>query len=168
MTNNLYRARLLFLLGISSCLSQNLGPIQQGVASFYGGPQVRIRNPWIHKSNHDFITLWQSWVPTRAVRADLRSKLPQDNTSPNVASFGLLSGSCGYGLLQQNQWPYWQATAISAGNIVYSSGNPKGCGACIQATCTSVRLYFPFFELHLMLWIALLWKCHQQLCLNFR
>ena len=62
----------------------------------------------------------------------------QDNTSPYVPSFGLLDGSCGYGELQQDQWPYWQAVAIGPSNSLFTGGNLKGCGACIQAECLTV------------------------------
>ena len=138
MERGFLRRQSLLLIGLSCCLAQNLGPAQQGVASFYGGPQVRIEMKTTSSSLLSLLRpIWKGM--DRALWPDLSSVLPQDNTSPNVASFGLLSGSCGYGLLQQKQWPFWQASAISAGNIVYSSGNPKGCGACIQATCTSVR-----------------------------
>lgn len=72
---------------------------------------------------------------------ELTNNFSQDNTSPDQPSFGVLKGSCGYGLLMRNEWPYWQAAAIAPGNPLYSSGNPKGCGSCIQATCTSVSCF---------------------------
>ena len=44
MTADQLPFRALVLLALSYCCSsQSLGPVQQGVASFYGGPQVEIQ-----------------------------------------------------------------------------------------------------------------------------
>lgn len=46
----------------------------------------------------------------------------------------ILQGSCGYGLLDQSQWPYWSVGALAGGSS-FSSGVGKGCGICLEVTC---------------------------------
>ena len=60
----------------------------------------------------------------------------QDGLTPTTPSGGLLNGACGYGQLSQNQWPFWNVVSLGPNNPVAYKGNKKGCGYCIQATCT--------------------------------
>ncbi|KAK9813252.1 hypothetical protein WJX72_011488 [[Myrmecia] bisecta] len=62
---------------------------------------------------------------------------PADNAAAGtfVPSFGILDGSCGYGQLNQEDWPNWAAASIGPGNPLVASGIKSGCGACIQVTC---------------------------------
>ena len=62
----------------------------------------------------------------------------QDGGNPNVPTYGLVSGSCGYGLQDQNVWPNWYVAAIAPTNPLATGGNQKGCGTCIEVTCTAV------------------------------
>lgn len=41
--------------------------------------------------------------------------------SPYSPSYGTLDGSCGYGLLQQNQYPFWAVAGLATANHYYSN-----------------------------------------------
>ena len=71
-------------------------------------------------------------------KANVRSRLllllttlhgaQQDNTSPYVASFGLLSGSCGYGELYENQARLMLIVLRSrAGRLIWSLKKGSNC-----------------------------------------
>ena len=65
---------------------------------------------------------------------------PQDGDDPSQPSGGLLSGSCGYGELQQTQWPFWAVAAISPSSALYTNATRHpmgGCGACLQIECVN-------------------------------
>lgn len=70
----------------------------------------------------------------------------QDGGNPDVASNGVLDGSCGYGALDRSEWPNWMAAAIGPSNPLTSGGNPGGCGACVEVTCTSVSILTIFIQ----------------------
>jgi len=44
-------------------------------------------------------------------------------------------GSCGYGLLNQDQWPYWTVGALSTSNSFFEAGPLQGCGECFELQC---------------------------------
>lgn len=43
-------------------------------------------------------------------------------------------GSCGYGVLNKNDYPYWSVVGISVNNPAFQSGPVKACG---YAPCTA-------------------------------
>lgn len=61
----------------------------------------------------------------------------QDNMDPQKPSFGVLEGACGYGELQKEAWPYWQAVSLSLSSPIMSqSALPRwACGVCLSITC---------------------------------
>ena len=42
--------------------------------------------------------------------------------NPNQPSFGTLDGSCGYGLLPQNTWPFWSVGALATSSAFFQNG----------------------------------------------
>ncbi|PRW57696.1 hypothetical protein C2E21_3455 [Chlorella sorokiniana] len=63
---------------------------------------------------------------------------PADGQDPHVASGGLVSGSCGYGQLSQQDWPHWAAVAVSPQSFLSANGTRHpllGCGACLELRC---------------------------------
>ncbi|KAI7843723.1 hypothetical protein COHA_002621 [Chlorella ohadii] len=63
---------------------------------------------------------------------------PADGQDPHVASGGLVSGSCGYGQLSQQDWPHWAAVAVSPSSFLSANGTRHpllGCGACLELRC---------------------------------
>lgn len=81
-----------------------------------------------------------SGLPGRASESTwltLLTLLCQDSRDPDEASYGLVEGACGYGLLDRSQWPYWRAVGLGASNPIASEGSPlDGCGTCIRIECT--------------------------------
>ncbi|KAK9869002.1 hypothetical protein WJX84_008231 [Apatococcus fuscideae] len=61
----------------------------------------------------------------------------QDGDSPYSPSYGTSIGSCGYGLLDKSQWPYWSVGALSSSNMFYSEGPINGCGQCFEVQCVN-------------------------------
>ena len=45
-----------------------------------------------------------------------------------------VQGSCGYGLLDMNTWPYWSVAALSTSNHWFLSGPVQGCAT--RHSCT--------------------------------
>ena len=37
-------------------------------------------------------------------------------------------GSCGYGMLDKTEWPYWSVAALSTKSPFYLAGPLRGCG----------------------------------------
>ncbi|KAK9800899.1 hypothetical protein WJX73_008437 [Symbiochloris irregularis] len=66
---------------------------------------------------------------------------PADGMSPYSPSFGTQEGACGYGLLSQQQWPYWSVAALSPSNSFYQAGPSGGCGECFEIQCMSTGEY---------------------------
>lgn len=58
-----------------------------------------------------------------------------DGMDPNSPSYGTAVGSCGYGYLDRNQWPYWSVGALATSNTFYESLPIKGCGICLEIQC---------------------------------
>lgn len=58
-----------------------------------------------------------------------------DGMNPNNPSFGTLEGSCGYGLLSKNTWPFWSVGALATGNSFFKSDPMSGCGECFEVQC---------------------------------
>ena len=44
-------------------------------------------------------------------------------------------GSCGYGLLDKNDWPYWTVGALSTSSSFFEAGPLQGCGECFELQC---------------------------------
>lgn len=68
----------------------------------------------------------------------MRCYVLQEGRDANVASYGLVTGACGFGYLNRSSWPYWNAVAIPRSSPIAQSGlaGKDGCGACIRITCT--------------------------------
>ena len=50
-------------------------------------------------------------------------------------SLSACQGSCGFGVLDKNQWPFWSAGALSTSNQFFLSGPVQGCGMCFEVSC---------------------------------
>ncbi|KAK9839069.1 hypothetical protein WJX74_008724 [Apatococcus lobatus] len=61
----------------------------------------------------------------------------QDGKDPSSPSFGTSIGSCGYGMLDKDAWPYWSVGALSQSNTFYSAGPIHGCGQCFEIQCVN-------------------------------
>ena len=46
----------------------------------------------------------------------------QDGMNPNQPSLGTLDGSCGYGPLPQNIWPFWSVGAVATSSAFFQNG----------------------------------------------
>lgn len=57
-----------------------------------------------------------------------------DGMSPYNPSYGTSVGSCGYGLLDKGEWPYWSVGALAVANSAFG-GPTFGCGSCWRITC---------------------------------
>ncbi|PSC73189.1 barwin-like endoglucanase [Micractinium conductrix] len=63
---------------------------------------------------------------------------PTDGQDPHQPSGGLKAGSCGYGELSQQAWPYWSAIAVGPGHPLAANASRSplgGCGACVELQC---------------------------------
>lgn len=47
---------------------------------------------------------------------------------------GALQGSCGYGVLDKTEWPYWSVAGISVKSPFYIAGPLHACGGALS-TC---------------------------------
>lgn len=63
-----------------------------------------------------------------------------DGMNPQTPSFGTLEGSCGYGRLDPNEWPYWKVAGISV-RLPQHRGPVEGCGSCLELECDDDRCY---------------------------
>ncbi len=52
----------------------------------------------------------------------------------------LLQGSCGFGLLQQNQYPFWRAGALSTSNHFFLNEPQQACGECFEVLLLSMQI----------------------------
>ena len=44
----------------------------------------------------------------------------------------LWQGSCGYGMLDKEKWPFWSVGALATSNMFYQQGPVQGCG-CVTS-----------------------------------
>lgn len=63
-----------------------------------------------------------------------------DGMNPQTPSFGTLEGSCGYGRLDPNEWPYWKVAGISV-HLPQHRGPLEGCGSCLELECDDDRCF---------------------------
>ena len=64
---------------------------------------------------------------------------------PNLAQ-----GSCGYGILSKNSYPFWSVAALSLSNQFSVAGPAKACGQCFEIKCVDIGGQFavrPFLVL---------------------
>ena len=60
----------------------------------------------------------------------------QETSAPVVTwSLSAAQGSCGFGVLDQGQWPYWSVAALSTSNQYFEDGPLQGCGMCFEVQC---------------------------------
>lgn len=50
-------------------------------------------------------------------------------------SLCLPQGSCGFGVLQKDDWPYWTVGALATSNKFFNDGPVEGCGTCFEVQC---------------------------------
>lgn len=58
---------------------------------------------------------------------------------PNNPSFGTKEGSCGYGPIPKNSYPYFSTAALAPSNPYYKADPLHGCGQCFQILCADSR-----------------------------
>lgn len=46
-----------------------------------------------------------------------------------------VQGSCGYGSLNKQAYPFWSVAALSTSNRFYKAGPANGCGECFEIQC---------------------------------
>eukprot|EP00884_Botryococcus_braunii_P022964 jgi/Botrbrau1/9351/Bobra.354_2s0009.1 len=73
---------------------------------------------------------WQNGIATNYGGA-------QDGMDPYSPSFGTKEGSCGYGVLDKEQYPFWSVAALAHSSPFYMAGPVQGCGQCFQIECVN-------------------------------
>ncbi|KAL4440265.1 hypothetical protein ABPG75_003266 [Micractinium tetrahymenae] len=63
----------------------------------------------------------------------------QDGMDPSSPSFGTKDGSCGYGVIPKEQYPYFSTAALSPQNPYFTADDLHGCGQCFQIMCADDR-----------------------------
>eukprot|EP00963_Diacronema_lutheri_P010627 scaffold1132_cov347-Pavlova_lutheri.AAC.3 len=63
-----------------------------------------------------------------------------DGMSPTSYSFGTKEGSCGYGRLDRDEWPYWAVAGLSV-RVPDHGRTVEGCGSCYEVMCDDDRCY---------------------------
>ncbi|EFN54108.1 hypothetical protein CHLNCDRAFT_136257 [Chlorella variabilis] len=63
----------------------------------------------------------------------------QDGMDPSSPSFGTKEGSCGYGVIPKEQYPYFSTAALAPSNKFYKADELHGCGQCFQIQCADSR-----------------------------
>ncbi len=58
---------------------------------------------------------------------------------PSSPSFGTQEGSCGYGTLGKDRFPYFSTAALAPSNRFYTADALHGCGQCFQVQCADGR-----------------------------
>ena len=54
---------------------------------------------------------------------------------PDNPSYGTKEGSCGYGNLSKDVYPFWQVAAFATSNKFFNSLPGKACGTCWEIQC---------------------------------
>ena len=62
---------------------------------------------------------------------------PLRPTPPRPAPPYRPQGSCGYGLIPKDKWPYFSVAALSNNNSYFQEVPGHACGACFQIQCAS-------------------------------
>ncbi|KAL0021906.1 hypothetical protein WJX79_002021 [Trebouxia sp. C0005] len=60
---------------------------------------------------------------------------PSQAMDPYTPSYGTSDGSCGYGVMDKTQYPYWSVAALSPSNPFYIAGPIAACGQCFEIQC---------------------------------
>lgn len=55
--------------------------------------------------------------------------------SPYSPSYGTSVGSCGFGYLARNQYPFWAVGALSTSNHYFQNEPEQACGECFEVPC---------------------------------
>ncbi|KAK9819790.1 hypothetical protein WJX72_002423 [[Myrmecia] bisecta] len=79
------------------------------------------------------VTTLSDWIPGTST---LYGGAP-DGVDPYSPSFGTKEGSCGYGMLDKSQFPYWSVAALPPNNRFFTAGPLNGCGQCFQIQCVN-------------------------------
>ena len=58
---------------------------------------------------------------------------------PSSPSFGTKDGSCGYGAISKDRFPYFSTAALAPSNRFYTADALHGCGQCFQVQCADGR-----------------------------
>lgn len=80
--------------------------------------------------------LWHALQPCTGTARTPPQGLPGDAASLPCPA------PAGYGELNQSEWPYWSALAVSASFPLAANASRHpllGCGACIELQCSDVR-----------------------------
>lgn len=59
----------------------------------------------------------------------------QEGMNPSSESYGTKEGSCGYGRLSKDAYPFWQVAAFSTSNKFFKSIPGSACGTCWEIQC---------------------------------
>lgn len=130
-------ALVAFLAAVSQASAGALTDWTYGIATHYGGAQegmnpvssrfflssfffqgVFFRGPEKKKTSYSLSFLFFS-----KKKKIMTSK--QNNTS-----YGTKEGSCGYGNLSKDQYPFWQVGAFATSNRYFKSIPGSACGTC--------------------------------------
>lgn len=64
---------------------------------------------------------------------------PRAGMDPSSPSFGTKDGSCGYGAISREHFPYFSTAALAPSNRFYAADTLHGCGQCFQVQCADSR-----------------------------
>ena len=64
-----------------------------------------------------------------------------DGMSPHNPSYGTKEGSCGYGNMSKDVYPFWQVGAFATSNKFFNSLPGKACGTCWEIQCVEGKQF---------------------------
>jgi hypothetical protein len=73
--------------------------------------------------------------PTQTLRCSHPKHVSFSGLSPYQPSYGTSVGSCGFGLLARNQYPFWAVGALSTSNHYFLNEPQQACGECFEVPC---------------------------------
>ena len=71
----------------------------------------------------------------RLLPPSLPPKTGKKNPRQSNPSYGTKEGSCGYGSLSKDQYPFWQVGAFATSNKFFKSIPGSACGTCWEIQC---------------------------------
>ncbi|KAK9855455.1 hypothetical protein WJX84_002873 [Apatococcus fuscideae] len=106
----------------------------------------KVAEPWFPQMQLIFLGVCLLALTARPVRLQIAEALGDWRTgqasfyggelgTPSAPSYGIVIGSCGYGVIPQQTFPYWSVGALSTSNLFFEEGPVQGCGMCFQIQC---------------------------------
>jgi hypothetical protein len=137
-------ALVAFLALVSQASAGVLTDWTTGIATHYGGAQEGM-NPvrWcFFPSRGRFSFLFSKRGGQQTSKTHGAFFLPlfprkpgKKNPRQSNPSYGTKEGSCGYGSLSKDQYPFWQVGAFATSNKFFKSIPGSACGTCWEIQC---------------------------------